>query len=82
MTGVDDVPTDDLIRVRRHLHAHPELSMVEFETAAFVTAELGKLGLDAIRTGVGRTGVMGTLVGGKPGPVTLLRADMDAFFIY
>jgi amidohydrolase len=52
--------------------------MVEFETAAFVADELRKLPLDALRTGVGKTGVLGTLQGGKPGPVTLLRADMDA----
>ncbi len=52
--------------------------MVEHETAAFIASELGKLGLDAVRTGVGQTGVMGTLAGGRPGPVTLLRADMDA----
>jgi amidohydrolase len=78
MIAPQTVPTADLIRFRRHLHRHPELSMVEHDTAAFVTAELEKLGLDAIRTGVGKTGVLGTLVGGKPGPVTLLRADMDA----
>jgi amidohydrolase len=52
--------------------------MVEHETAALVAEELGTLGLDEIRTGIGQTGVLGTLVGGKPGPVTLLRADMDA----
>ncbi len=51
--------------------------MVEHATAAFVARELAPLGLDEIRTGVGETGVVGTLVGGKPGPVTLLRADMD-----
>jgi amidohydrolase len=73
-----EIPHDDLTAVRRHLHTHPELSMVEHETAAFVAAELGKLGLDEIRTGIGVTGVLGTLKGGKPGPVTLLRADMDA----
>jgi len=78
MLASHPVPTGDLIRVRRHLHRQPELSMVEHDTAAFVTAELATLGLDEIRTGVGRTGVLGTLVGGKPGPVTLLRADMDA----
>ncbi len=72
------VPTSDLVRDRRMLHKAPELSMVEHDTAAFVTAELQKLGLDEIRTGIGQTGVLGTLVGGKPGPVTLLRADMDA----
>jgi amidohydrolase len=72
------IPHDDLVATRRRLHAAPELSMVEHETAAFVAAELGKLGLDDVRTGVGITGVLGTLNGGKPGPVTLLRADMDA----
>ncbi len=72
------VPTEDLVRVRRHLHRRPELSMVEHDTAAFVAAELEKLGLDRIRTAVGKTGVLGTLEGGRPGPVTLLRADMDA----
>lgn len=78
MTAVNLIPTDDLVRVRRHLHRHPELSMVEHETAAFIASELGTLGLDSVKTGVGETGVMATLVGGKPGPVTLLRADMDA----
>ena len=78
MNATRDVPTADLIAVRRQLHRHPELSMVEHETAAFVAGELGKLGLDDIRTGIGQTGVLGTLVGGRPGPVTLLRADMDA----
>ena len=72
------IPHDDLVATRRRLHAAPELSMVEHETAAFVAAELGKLGLDEVRTGIGVTGVLGTLKGGKPGPVTLLRADMDA----
>jgi len=72
------IPHDDLVAVRRRLHAAPELSMVEHETAAFVAVELGKLGLDEVRTAIGITGVLGTLKGGKPGPVTLLRADMDA----
>ena len=72
------IPHDDLVATRRRLHAAPELSMVEHETAAYVAAELSKLGLDQVRTGIGQTGVLGTLKGGQPGPVTLLRADMDA----
>ncbi|MBV8299334.1 MAG: amidohydrolase [Candidatus Eremiobacteraeota bacterium] len=72
------IPHDDLVATRRRLHAAPELSMVEHETAAFVAEELGKLRLDEVRTAIGVTGVLGTLVGGQPGPVTLLRADMDA----
>jgi len=74
----ETVPHDELVAVRRRLHKSPELSMVEHETAAFVAAELEGLGLDRVRTGIGQTGVLGTLTGGKPGPVTLLRADMDA----
>ena len=72
------IPHDELVAVRRRLHAAPELSMQEHQTAAFVAEQLGALGLDEVRTGVGETGVLGTLRGGKPGPVTLLRADMDA----
>jgi amidohydrolase len=78
MIAADQIPTSELVRVRRHLHRNPELSMVEHETAAFVAGELEKLGLDEIRTGIGKTGVLGTLHGGRPGTVTLLRADMDA----
>lgn len=52
--------------------------MVEFETAAYIERELAALQLDEVRSGVGQTGVLGTLKGGKPGPVTLLRADIDA----
>ncbi len=79
MTNLQDrVPTDELVRVRRRLHRQPELSMVEHETAAMVAAELTGLNLDEVRTGIGKTGVLGTLVGGRAGPTTLLRADMDA----
>ncbi|MEO6834721.1 MAG: M20 family metallopeptidase [Candidatus Tumulicola sp.] len=73
-----DVPRDDLIRYRRHFHAHPELSLEEFETAAFIERELHECGFDDLRTGIGKTGILATLCGGKPGTVTLLRADMDA----
>ncbi len=52
--------------------------MAEVETAAFVERELRALDFDEIRTGVGGTGILATLRGGRPGPVTLLRADMDA----
>lgn len=78
MKSTLDVPTAELVRYRRHFHAHPELSMEEHETAAFIERELRERSFDEIRTGVGQTGILATLVGGKPGPVTLLRADMDA----
>lgn len=73
-----DVPHDDLVRVRRHFHMHPELSMVEFETGAYLERELRACEFDEIRTKIGKTGILATLKGGKPGPVTLLRADIDA----
>ncbi len=72
------IPREELSRLRRHFHAHPELSLQEHETAAFIERELRLLHLDDLRTGVGKTGILGTLHGGKPGPVTLLRADIDA----
>ncbi len=64
--------------MRRHLHARPELSLQEFETAAYVIEHLRALPFEQVRTGIGQTGVLATLRGGQPGPVTLLRADMDA----
>ncbi len=70
--------TDELVRYRRHFHTHPELSLEERETAAFIERELRDGGFDEIRTGIGKTGILATLKGAKPGPVTLLRADMDA----
>ncbi|HEY3676747.1 MAG TPA: M20 family metallopeptidase [Candidatus Tumulicola sp.] len=75
---VDDPQRERLVTYRRHLHAHPELSMEEHETAAFVQRELANGSFDQVIGGVGKTGVKAVLRGGRPGPVTLLRADMDA----
>jgi amidohydrolase len=52
--------------------------MEEHDTAAFVQRELATGSFDEILSGVGKTGVKAVLTGGRPGPVTLLRADMDA----
>ncbi len=52
--------------------------MEEHETARFIAGELQRLNLDEVRTGVGKTGVLGVLRGKRPGPATLLRADIDA----
>src|SRR5690242_3760439 len=62
---------------RRDLHQHPELSNREVRTSKLVAAELKKLGLE-VRTGIAKTGVVGILKGGKPGPKLAIRADMDA----
>ncbi|HEY6941694.1 amidohydrolase [Dokdonella sp.] len=62
---------------RRDLHQHPELSNREVRTSKLVAAELKKLGLE-VRTGIAKTGVVGILKGGRPGPKLAIRADMDA----
>src|SRR5207248_10060204 len=62
---------------RRDFHQHPELSNQEVRTSGIVAQHLKALGLE-VRTGVGGTGVVGVLRGGKPGRVVALRADMDA----
>jgi amidohydrolase len=66
-----------VIAWRRDLHQHPELSNRETRTAGLVAEHLKKLGLE-VRTGVAKTGVVGVLRGGRPGPTVALRADMDA----
>jgi amidohydrolase len=68
---------DKVIAWRRDIHENPELSYQETRTAALAAEHLKKLGIE-VRTGVGITGVLGILKGGKPGPVVALRADMDA----
>jgi len=66
----------ELVAIRRHLHAHPELSGNEHQTAALVAGELRQLGW-RVQEGVGRTGVLAELGPGS-GPVVALRVDMDA----
>jgi len=66
-----------VIQWRRFLHEHPELSNREVNTGKMIADELRKLGIE-VRTGVAKTGVIGILKGGQPGPVIGLRADMDA----
>ncbi|HEY5270544.1 MAG TPA: amidohydrolase [Anaerolineales bacterium] len=63
--------------MRRDFHTHPELGFQEVRTAGIVARELTALGLE-VHTGVGGTGVVALLEGAKPGPVVLVRADMDA----
>lgn len=65
-----------IVAWRRDIHEHPELGNREVRTAKIVADHLRSLGID-VQTGVAHTGVVGLLKGGKPGPVVLLRADMD-----
>jgi hippurate hydrolase len=65
-----------LLETYRHLHAHPELSLHEEETAATVADALRRAGY-AVETGIGGHGVVGVLRNGE-GPTLLVRGDMDA----
>lgn len=67
-----------VVETRRDLHRHPELGYRETRTAALIADRLRALGFDEVRTGVGKTGVVGVLKGGRPGKVVAVRADMDA----
>lgn len=65
---------------RRDLHRHPEFGFEETRTAAFVAQNLRDLGLE-VETGIGGTGVVGTLKRGTSNRAVALRADMDALRI-
>jgi amidohydrolase len=90
MSEIDRLKSDidelvpGMVAMRRDLHEHPEVAYEEVRTSGVVAQRLRALGMD-VRTGVGKTGVVGTLRGGKvqPGAKTLaLRADMDALPIH
>jgi len=68
---------EKLIGWRRDFHRHPELAFEEHRTAKIVADHLKRLGYH-VQTGVARTGVIGLLEGAKPGPVVMVRFDMDA----
>jgi amidohydrolase len=63
--------------LRRDFHRHPELGFKEVRTAGIVTRSLTELGLE-VTPRIGKTGVVALLEGSKPGPVIMLRFDMDA----
>lgn len=66
-----------LIEIRRDIHRHPETGFEVERTSGVVARELASLGIEHV-TGVGRTGVVGLIKGGAPGPTLIIRADMDA----
>lgn len=69
---------DEIIANRRHFHANPELCFKEHKTAARVAELLRSYGITEVWEGVGQTGVVAMIHGGRAGPCIALRADMDA----
>lgn len=65
-----------IVELRRHLHAHPELSFHEFETAKLSAEKLAQLGY-TVKTGVGKTGVVADFGKNDSGVTIAVRADMD-----
>ncbi|KXS36400.1 MAG: aminoacylase-2/carboxypeptidase-Z family hydrolase [Idiomarina sp. T82-3] len=74
---IDSTLEQQVIDWRRHIHANPELSNREYETAKMVANHLRELGLE-VKTDIAHTGVVGLLKGRGDGPTVALRADMDA----
>jgi amidohydrolase len=68
---------DELVAWRRDFHMHPELAFEEVRTAGIVADALDEMGLE-VQRGVGKTGVVAILEGGREGKTVLWRADMDA----
>ena len=69
--------TEEMVGLRRQIHANPELGYEEFQTSDLVAQRLARWGY-AVHRGLGGTGVVGTLRLGQGGKRLGLRADMDA----
>jgi len=67
----------DIVAIRRDIHMHPEIGFEVQRTAGIAAAELEKLGI-AVKTGVGKTGVVGDITVPGASKCIALRADMDA----
>ncbi len=73
-----DTYFDELVSIRRHLHAHPELSYEEVVTSKFISKKLTEFGIEH-QTNIGGHGIVGLIKGKNAGKkIIALRADMDA----
>jgi amidohydrolase len=72
-----DALREQLIKWRRDFHMHPELGFQEHRTAGIIADQMQELGF-RVQTGIANTGVVGLLDGREPGPVVMIRFDMDA----
>ena len=77
-TKVISTERDELISIRHRLHAMPEISGEERETAAFIHAELVKTRPDEIHTGIGGHGLVAIYGTDRSGPQVMLRSELDA----
>ena len=68
---------EDILSIRRHIHANPELSFEEHNTAKYIEETLAGFGIQNIQR-IGKTGVTFCLDGKEPGKTLALRADIDA----
>ena len=68
---------EQLVAWRRDFHMHPELAFQEHRSASVIADQLRELGYQ-VQTGVAKTGVVALLEGQRPGPVVMVRFDMDA----
>ncbi len=68
---------EEMIAIRHYLHAHPELSLEEFNTSELVAEKLAEWGY-AVTRDLGKTGLVGSLTKGHSARTIGLRADMDA----
>ena len=79
MNLIDDIVSQhrEITQWRRNIHAHPELAFSETRTADFVAEQLRSYGF-SVETGIGGTGIVGSLSSGRSPKVIGIRADMDA----
>ncbi|CAN1566778.1 AbgB Metal-dependent amidase/aminoacylase/carboxypeptidase [Flavobacteriaceae bacterium] len=75
LNKIVETDTKRLVEMFKDIHANPELGFMEVRTAAIVVKELKTLGFE-VKTGIGKTGVVGILKNGT-GPIVMYRADMD-----
>lgn len=78
---VDDAFLEEMIRIRRHLHRHPELSFQEHETSSYIRGLLERWGIE-YRFPYVETGILALIRGKGPGKRIALRTDMDALPVH
>ena len=71
---------EELVRLRRHFHEHPELGYMEYDTARYIEEYMKEIHVPV--THLRKTGLSALITGGKPGKTVLLRADMRFSYVW